>query len=803
MSAITLEQLQVIINAQTAPLQKEMDKVKRQVESATGSVTRNMDKINKKTSFMGSQLAKVFSTAAITYGIVRFTNSAIKLASNLEEVQNVVDVSFGEMSYKVESFAKTALKSFGLSELSAKRTASSFMAMSVGMGINRDKASNMAIEMTGLSADMASFYNISNDMAQTALSSIWTGETETLKKYGILITEVNLQQYAYRQGIDKNINKMTQAEKTTLRYLYVQDALRLAQGDFARTSGSWANQVRILSETFKELSTIIGQGFIKALTPVIQVINAVLSKIVQFAKAVQTVLGRLFGTSGVASSKPVDNASNSLGGYNDTLKDTEKQAKKTANSLSFLDELNVIKSPTSGGADNGAGTGGDGFNIDFSNMDFTEPDTSGIDAWADKLMKYFEPLKDISFDNLSDSFGKVWAGIQNVAAPILDFFDFFYFEILVPLGKWTIEEALPRFFDVLASSLKVVGSILSIVEPLLEDLWKVFLKPIANFAGDVLLVFLQGLTWLLEDVSSWISDNKELVEDIIVVIGSFAAAWGIVNIAIGIWNGLATFGAAITGALAGAIAFLTSPIGLVVAAIGAVIAIVALLVRHWDEVCTVAQEVWKTIVDSVTNAAKFVGDRLSEMWNNIVSGAKVCWDGIVNIFKGVASWVDKTIIQPVSNGFKSFVNGLIGGVEGFVNGAINGINGLIRALNNLIKFDLPDWLGGGSFSLNLREVQTVSFPRLYNGGIAYGDTLARVGDYASSSVNPEVIAPLSKLQQYMGGGSSEEQTALLRDVKSLLQAILQKPAIEEDSIGRISKKFIDSENERTGGYVFG
>lgn len=396
MSAITLEQLQVIINAQTAPLQKEMDKVKRQVESATGSVTKNMDKINKKTSFMGSQLGKVFSTVAITYGIVRFTNSAIKLASNLEEVQNVVDVSFGEMSYKVESFAKTALKSFGLSELSAKRTASSFMAMSVGMGINRDKASNMAIEMTGLSADMASFYNISNDMAQTALSSIWTGETETLKKYGILITEVNLQQYAYRQGIDKNINKMTQAEKTTLRYLYVQDALRLAQGDFARTSGSWANQVRILSETFKELSTIIGQGFIKALTPVIQVINAVLSKIVQFAKAVQTVLGRLFGTSGVASSKPVDNASNSLGGYNDTLKDTEKQAKKTANSLSFLDELNVIKSPTSGGADNGAGTGGDGFNIDFSNMDFEEPDTSPIEAWADKLMKYFEPLKNIS-----------------------------------------------------------------------------------------------------------------------------------------------------------------------------------------------------------------------------------------------------------------------------------------------------------------------------------------------------------------------------------------------------------------------
>lgn len=770
MSAITLEQLQVIINAQTAPLQKEMDKVKRQVESATGSVTKNMDKINKKTSFMGSQLGKVFSTAAITYGIVRFTNSAIKLASNLEEVQNVVDVSFGEMSYKVESFAKTALKSFGLSELSAKRTASSFMAMSVGMGINRDKASNMAIEMTGLSADMASFYNISNDMAQTALSSIWTGETETLKKYGILITEVNLQQYAYRQGIDKNINKMTQAEKTTLRYLYVQDALRLAQGDFARTSGSWANQVRILSETFKELSTIIGQGFIKALTPVIQVINAVLSKIVQFAKAVQTVLGRLFGTSGVASSKPVDNASNSLGGYNDTLKDTEKQAKKTANSLSFLDELNVIKSPTSGGADNGAGTGGDGFNIDFSNMDFEEPDTSPIEAWADKLMKYFEPLKNISFDNIAKALGNLWAGIQRVGKPLFEWFDFLYFNVLVPLTEWTIEDALPAFINVLAAAFEVLGAVAEVFYPLMIDIWKNVWIPMGQFVGDAFILFLEVLADLLTNISKWISENKTLVESIIIVIGSFAAAWSLVNIAIGIWNGLAAIGAAVTGAFAGAIAFLTSPIGLVVAAIGAVIAIVVLLIRHWDDV------------------SKF---------------AKQCWDNIVNTFKGAAKWIDDTVIKPIANGFKSFVNGLISGVEGFINGAISGINGLIRALNNLIKFDLPDWLGGGSFSLNLREVQTVSFPRLYNGGIAYGDTLARVGDYAGSSVNPEVIAPLSKLQQYMGSGSSEEQTALLRDVKSLLQAILQKPAIEEDSIGRISKKFIDSENERIGGYVFG
>lgn len=778
MSAITLEQLQVIITAQTAPLQNEMNKVKKLVESATGSVARNMDKINKKTSFLGSQLGKVMSFTAITYGLARFGSAAINLSSQLEEVQNVVDVSFGDMSYKIEAFSKTALKNFGLSELASKRTASSFMAMSVGMGITRDKASNMAIEMTGLTADMSSFYNISNDMSQTALSSIWTGETETLKRYGIVMTETNLQQFAYRQGINKSITAMTQAEKTTLRYLYVQDALRLAQGDFARTSGSWANQVRVLSETFKELQTIIGNGFIKALTPVIQVLNAVLSKLAMFAKAVSIVLGRLFGTSGVASSKSTSNATSSLGGYNDTLKDTEKQAKKTENSLSFLDELNVIKSPDSGsGPSSNSPTGGDGFDIDFGNMDFGEQDTSGIEKFADSLMEYFEPLKNISFDNIVVALEKVWDGIKRVGQLIFDFFDFFYFDILLPFTEWTIEDALPVFFNILASALGILGSVLSVIVPLIEWLWTIFLEPIAVFAGDVFVGFLELLVSLLTGVSNWISENQGLVETFIIIIGSFALAWqvvigalNLVHTAVVAYNAILAIGAAVTGAFAGAIAFLTSPITLVVLAVGAVIAIVVLLIKHWDDVA---------------------------------KAAKQCWDNIVKAFNGAAKWIDDTIIKPVANGFKSFANGLISGVEGFVNGAINGINGLIRALNNLIKFDIPDWLGGGSFSLNLKEVQTVSFPRLYNGGIAYGDTLARVGDYAGSGVNPEVIAPLSKLQQYMGGGSSEEELSLLRDLKSLLQAILQKPGIEEDSIGRISKKYIDSENERIGGYILG
>ena len=127
-------------------------------------------------------------------------------------LQNVVDVAFGDMTYKMEQFAKTSIKTFGISQLTAKQTGSSYMAMAVGMGMARDSASDMAIELTSLSADLASFYNIQQEEARTALSAVFTGETETLKRYGILITEINLQEYARQQGITKSTNAMTQQD---------------------------------------------------------------------------------------------------------------------------------------------------------------------------------------------------------------------------------------------------------------------------------------------------------------------------------------------------------------------------------------------------------------------------------------------------------------------------------------------------------------------------------------------------------------------------------------------------------------
>ena len=223
------------------------------------------------------------------YKLINFGKQAVQLASDLQEVQNVVDVAFGDMAYRMEEFADTAIETFGISELTAKQTGSSFMAMAKGMQFADDVAADMALTLTGLSADMASFYNIRQEEAKTALSAVYTGETETLKRYGILITEVNLQEFARQQGITKSINAMTQQEKVMLRYQYVLQATQLAQGDFVRTQDSWANQTRILSERWKEMSTIFGDAFMAIGLLVLPVINSIIVGLTKVAEAARVV----------------------------------------------------------------------------------------------------------------------------------------------------------------------------------------------------------------------------------------------------------------------------------------------------------------------------------------------------------------------------------------------------------------------------------------------------------------------------------------------------------------------------------
>ena len=143
----------------------------------------------------------------------------------------------------------------------------------------------MATTLTGLAGDIASFYNISQDEAYTKLKSVFTGETESLKDLGVVMTQTALDAYALEKGFGKTTKSMTEAEKVALRYSFVQNQLSNAAGDFIRTSDSWANQVRVLSLQFDTLRAAIGEGLINVLKPAVKWLNAIMEKLIVAAKA--------------------------------------------------------------------------------------------------------------------------------------------------------------------------------------------------------------------------------------------------------------------------------------------------------------------------------------------------------------------------------------------------------------------------------------------------------------------------------------------------------------------------------------
>lgn len=322
-------------------------------------------------SFAGQLLAALGITGGI-YGLVRAIKASVTEASDLIEAQNIIGQGFGPLIGKIEDFAKTSIQSFGMSELAAKRTAGIYSVMAKSLGVLPDAAADMAVALTGLTGDLASFYNVSQSVADTALKSVFTGETETLKKFGIVMTEANLQAYALAHGIDKSIKSMSQAEKVTLRYNFVMDAASSAMGDFARTSGtSWANQVRILTEQFRQLGAILGGGLMAALMPVVKGINVLMAKIIQLASTLSAFLGKLFGIkkatagggaglAGIADTAGLvaDNTEAAAGGIADAGNAAKKAGEKMASFAAGWHEVTSMSSNESGEAGGSGGAGG-------------------------------------------------------------------------------------------------------------------------------------------------------------------------------------------------------------------------------------------------------------------------------------------------------------------------------------------------------------------------------------------------------------------------------------------------------------
>ena len=248
--------------------------IQKETKHWDDAAQRSTDNINNSFSGMLKKVVAGFSAAKIGQALLSIGKDAISAASDLEEVQNVVDVTFGANNSKIESWAKSAGAQFGLTETQAKRFTSTLGAMMKSAGMSGNQIADMSTDLAGLAADMASFYNLDFDTAFQKIRSGISGETEPLKQLGINMSVANLNAFALQQGLSKTFEQMDQGEQTMLRYQYLMQATADAQGDFSRTSDGYANSVRKLETNLEQLKTTLGKSFIDVVTQATGFLNS-------------------------------------------------------------------------------------------------------------------------------------------------------------------------------------------------------------------------------------------------------------------------------------------------------------------------------------------------------------------------------------------------------------------------------------------------------------------------------------------------------------------------------------------------
>jgi len=267
----------------------------REFAKSVNSISSKLDSVGNKMKSVGTRM-----TLGLTVPIVAGMGLAVKRASDLQETMNVVNVTFQDSAKEVTDWSKNSIERMGLAQQSALDMAGTFGAMGLGMGQSSDASAEMAMNLTKLSGDMASFKNISADRASVALAGIYTGETEALKGLGIIMTQARLKTFAMNKGITKNIEDMTQAELIQLRYNLVMEDTNFLHDDYINTADSTANKTRTLTEKFKELTAQIGQKLQPYADKLLDWADDLIDKFDELSPSTQNLLVTLAGITATA-----------------------------------------------------------------------------------------------------------------------------------------------------------------------------------------------------------------------------------------------------------------------------------------------------------------------------------------------------------------------------------------------------------------------------------------------------------------------------------------------------------------------
>jgi len=726
--------------------------------------------------------------------ITGFVKATTGLASDMTEVQNVVDVTFGEMAKDINDFASTAIEQFGLSELNAKKFSSSMGAMLKSSGIAGEAVRDMALNLTKLSADMASFYNLDNEEMFRKIMSGMSGMTTPLKELGINMNIANLEAYALSQGIRKSWQQMSQAEQTMLRYQYLLSVTGDAQGDFARNAHTWANQTKILKQQFETLKGTIGAGFINILMPVVKGLNTLIKKIQIAAEYFKAFTRLIFGDAeassqgGVVVETMADNLGDVEDGFGDVGKAAKKAAQDVKKSLAPFDQLNILADKTSKSTEELAdelsiGNVGN-VGVDFGKIDDKEIDikinTSAFDKVIEKAKETAEFLKNVFAPPLEEAINKampllyewkealleMFADFSTLGEPIKNWmindlvpvlqqgigfigevFAWFlestlmkfetFKEVVFPIIEWFAVDGLPLLTSFTSGAIDVFSSLLDVAKTICEDLWKGVVDPTLKLISKITVDVLDKIKGF------WDKFGGEIIDGITTALGKLKEIW------------TTFFDAFLKPFIDKALEMLEmvwdnhlkALVEEVLNFVGKLITAALDILNEF--VLPLVHEIVKVLAPAFKEAFGFIIDVIGSALGGIIDAATgiiKALGGIIDFIAGVFTGDWKRAWEGIKTIFKGIFDAVIGVFKGAINILIDFMNFLIRSMNK-ISFNVPDWvpgIGGKNFGINIPEI-----PKLAKGGLAFGPTLAMIGDNPNASIDPEVIMPISKLENML------------------------------------------------------
>lgn len=783
----------IIIKADldTENVKSGIPKLKADMNSLSGVATKAMKGV-----------AKAFAAALSVKAIADFSKEAIKLGSALQEVQNVVDVTFTTMNDEINEFAKNAAKTAGLSETMAKQYAGSFGAMAKSFGFAEQSAYTMATSLTQLSGDVASFYNISQDMAYTKLKSVFSGETESLKDLGIVMTQTALDDFAMRKGLKKTTSQMSEQEKVALRYQFILENLQGATGDFVRTQDGWANQTRVLSLQFDQLKATIGQGLIMALTPVIQVINDIIASLQTLADKFRDFMASVFGgSSGSDVSGMLGDAASNAYELADGITAAGNAAKK---SLAGFDEISRLSEP----ADASSATSGasdialPGITVPYEEV---ESATDGLIAKITEAMESIkqslEPYAELFLPTI-DAWRLSFEGFPEIISPALEqireSFSGLMADTLAPFAEYLITQFIPDVSNTFSQTLA----------PIFTD---VMAAAIQIFASD----FENTCLWI-DELCNNLTTAFELVKKIFTdMCESMSAGWdehggsildGIIEFKDGLWETIWYIYDSIVKPVIDNCTEMVS----------------WLWDKHlkplWDDlvefalstsenILTLWNKVIKPVVDRIV---AYVAPPITAVINGIIDAVSIVvaivsdvvgaiitiLDGCITFLTGVFTLDFDLALEGLKKIFTGMVNEITGVVEGFVNAIIWGINqvialvysgvaGLINTVGKTVE-QIGGWLGkdwGFSVPTEPPKIDYIDIPKLAQGAVlpANQPFMALVGDQKHGT---NVEAPLSVIQEAVMLAEEDRVNGMMAGFEALLDEVQRlRAAVEGIEVG--------------------